>query len=1329
MKNGLLLLGMIFFWISSLQSQNRAEFFKAIPSKDATTPLWAELMYSDNPNVPQVEMEYLNYYKTQPFRKNIHTQNYKYWRRKISNYLSPEGYIMIPDKETEDTAIKKANESRNLNKRSTGKWRSLGPIETYDEGGVLPISFQVNVYCLDQSKTNRDVLFAGTEGAGIYRTKDKGLNWELCSSETEVTSVEAVQIHPDDPDIVLAAGNRRIFRTTDGGESWAEAAFIDASGYSIRFNPSNPNEIYCAASNGLYRSKNGGDTWDRIFTQACWDVLYHATNSDILYLLKNISGQNATGMWKSSDGGDSWVQITQGWFQPENPAQSIENGGKLGVTIADPNRVYAALIGDSKPGDSGWIGVYVSFDNGETWKLSADQIGGPYNQPNITPWNVAAYSDGYHQGFYNFGLGVSSINPDKIWVGSIRLSESTNAGRTFNSIGAANSLRHDKIHADIQAILVLDEEIWIATDGGIDYSRNELATHESRKYGITGADFWGFGSGWNEDVLVGGKYHNGNGVYYQTYGHGNFLHIGGVEEATGYVNPQDNRTVYTNQNWADRTRVQKVPDLITGPVLDIPHLSIIPNETYIESSSSGIYFDPRYSKHIYIGSGDGVWKSWNGGVSFEKLVTFDNGTVHEIAISRSNPDFIYCVVHTGGFWDGCSIYRSEDAGKSWTRATNLTGDRWRLEIDIHPENPMEIWVASSRGNNGAKVYQSLNGGQNWSNKTTSALNNQRMKDILIQGGTENTVYVATDRGIFYYENNQWEPYSVDLPYALNSLSLKPFYRDSKLRLATYGRGIYETDLVEDFFPIAQAMTHSDTISCTRDTIPFDCYSILNHEGAEWLWEFAPEPQFVSSTTTRNPKVVFGNPGTYTVSLTVRDQSGRSNTYYNPEMIQVYNQCAAEGVAGTSMELKGNGDYFQTASLNTKTNQFTVTAWVHPNGIQPEYSAIFMNDEETAGLNFTGNNNTLGYHWPNGAWWWNSGLQVPVNEWSYVAMVAEPDGITVYVNGKRSKHNFTVPEAFFQTVKIGSYKGWAGRNLRGYIDEVCVWNRALSEEEIRLQRHLTKDNLISEDTAIIAYYQFNEPGNSVFDRKNSYHGFLTGNATKSNRTVAVGSGNSQLLIQANDVLWDGANIGLSLQTDEFSSSQIDKLLGSNVKGLNCRSEDSEQVYPVFIFNHYESFLNVETANLVFTDITFSDGQIPKMYYRPENNAETPWLEVKTGASEGNNWTFELEDYELLTGQYCLINGEPTTSSNALLIHENLRVFPNPVVTGQSLFIRLTDSEHGTFSVYDMSGKIQFNQKIEGGKEHIVSLKELSPGNYMYTFRSNQNIANGVIQIMD
>ena len=42
---------------------------------------------------------------------------------------------------------------------------------------------------------------------------------------------------------------------------------------------------------------------------------------------------------------------------------------------------------------------------------------------------------------------------------------------------------------------------------------------------------------------------------------------------------------------------------------------------------------------------------------------------------------------------------------------------------------------------------------------------------------------------------------------------------------------------------------------------------------------------------------------------------------------------------------------------------------------------------------------------------------------------------------------------------------------GTIDELTIWNKKLSEEEVRLERHLIKSNLVITD--IIAYYQMNE----------------------------------------------------------------------------------------------------------------------------------------------------------------------------------------------------------------------------------------------------------------
>ena len=54
----------------------------------------------------------------------------------------------------------------------------------------------------------------------------------------------------------------------------------------------------------------------------------------------------------------------------------------------------------------------------------------------------------------------------------------------------------------------------------------------------------------------------------------------------------------------------------------------------------------------------------------------------------------------------------------------------------------------------------------------------------------------------------------------------------------------------------------------HDTLYFDDHSILNHEGASWHWEIVPEPEYISDPDIRNPKVVLGEPGTYSVTFTV-----------------------------------------------------------------------------------------------------------------------------------------------------------------------------------------------------------------------------------------------------------------------------------------------------------------------------------------------------------------------------------------------------------------------------------------------------------------------------
>ena len=902
MKHVLLLL-LVFITVIESQSQNSSEFFKAIPIIDNNTPNWARLMYSDNPNVGEVEYLFKEYYMNNKFIKNIHTQNHKHWILMVAPLLDQDGFIKQPSKLEEDIKHQLLKEKYQLKNtmRIPGSdlgWVPMGPFETFGTDPAIPISWHKNVYSIDQSLSNPDILICGTEAGGVYKTVDRASNWSLISlGEIFSGGNSAVKIHPTDSNNFLLSSNRRIYQSLDGGITWLERHYTDGTGNEFEYSPSNNNIVFHTSTTGLFKSIDGGVTWAQVFTDSSWDIDFHPTINTTAYLLKSNAGAKRSELFRSDDNGVTWILKDNGWYSPTEFNNAVDYGGKIAITPAMQDLVYVCLIGDSKSGDQGWIGVYKSTDRGENWTKPSGQDGGPYGAINGTEdWNVAAYSDGYHQGFFNFDMEASPTNPNKLWIASIRLTESSDGGQTFQSIGAANSTRLDYVHADVQDIEVFGTDIWVATDGGIDYSNDELTSHVALNRGIQAAHFWGFNTGWNEDTFTGGKYHDGTSGWFENYSLGNAYNIGGVEEASGYVHPIESRKLLYRTHYAsDNTSVKTIPDSFGNELTNHPSLPVRPNEHYLVAERSGVYFDPRYADHIYVGLENRVYKSTNGGTNFDVIYTFPDttGMIYEMEISRSNPDVIYAVYNKlGGYWDGCEIWKSIDSGITWNKTTNdPSGNKRRFRISVHPEDENKVWVCTPRGVNGEKVHYTPDGGVTWQNKTTSILDGEDITDIMYQGGTNDVVYVVSQYGVFYWDTNNWVDYSTDLPLVTKSLQINPFYRDAELRLGTTGRGVWGRKMQDDMFnPVAQPITYSDTIRCLMEPVKFDCYSILNHEGATWEWSITPEPQSISSTSVRNPEVVFGTEGSYNVSLTVTDIHGNSDTKTIPNMITVVDDC-------------------------------------------------------------------------------------------------------------------------------------------------------------------------------------------------------------------------------------------------------------------------------------------------------------------------------------------------------------------------------------------------------------------------------------------------------
>ncbi len=128
------------------------------------------------------------------------------------------------------------------------------------------------------------------------------------------------------------------------------------------------------------------------------------------------------------------------------------------------------------------------------------------------------------------------------------------------------------------------------------------------------------------------------------------------------------------------------------------------------------------------GWGDGLYKSMDGGKTFEKVGLGDTRHIAEIALHPSNPDIAY-VAAIGGLWGysgSRGLFMTNDGGKTWEKLTNGLPDDGKTgctEIIMHPENPDVLFAGFyhrlrqpasfySGGSNGG-LFKSTDGGKSW----------------------------------------------------------------------------------------------------------------------------------------------------------------------------------------------------------------------------------------------------------------------------------------------------------------------------------------------------------------------------------------------------------------------------------------------------------------------------------------------------------------------------------------------------------------------------------------------------------------------------------------
>ncbi len=210
------------------------------------------------------------------------------------------------------------------------------------------------------------------------------------------------------------------------------------------------------------------------------------------------------------------------------------------------------------------------------------------------------------------------------------------------------------------------------------------------------------------------------------------------------------------------------------------------------------------------------------------------------------------------------------------------------------------------------------------------------------------------------------------------------------------------------------------------------------------------------------------------------------------------------------ETSDDGQVSMGAPENLRvTGNFTLEAWIYPtgNGSNPIWGGIIINKEGEYEL---ARNHKGVLIWAikkesNSSWsWQSSNYYAPEKEWTHVALVYNQSQVKVYINGVLFHTAVSTGAVGDLTTAQNDFR-IGGRQaddqfFKGVIDEVQVWNKARSADEIAKTYNdtLTTNYYASADSGLIGYWRFDKTtslGDGVFTVKdfsiNSNDGHLYG----------------------------------------------------------------------------------------------------------------------------------------------------------------------------------------------------------------------------------------------
>lgn len=677
-------------------------------------------------------------------------------------------------------------------KSPTGNWTAMGPSTT--SGGYAGLG---RLNCVAFAANDANTIYVGSPSGGIWGSTNGGSTWIPLGDNNAVLGVSDILCFSPvvGPDILyIGTGDRDggsmwslgggqsndnnsvgILKSTDGGATW--------NATSLSFTPSAKQTVnrmlmdpadgtgqtqYAATSSGLYKTTDGWATNSLLVSTHFVDIVFRPGTSSTIYA-SNWNGD----IYRSTNSGASFSSV-----------YTTSNGRvELAVSANNSSVVYALM-----ESGGGLGGVFKSTNGGTSFSQVYT------GSLNFLGWNCNGGDSG-GQGSYDLCIAADPNNANNVFVGGVNTWKSTDGGVNWSATTHWSGCSGiTTVHADQHFLAYQNStsSLYLCNDGGLYKTSNNGSSWTHHGSGLVTSQLYRLGvAQTTANDAICGLQDNGtkaqlSGTWYDVLGgDGMECAIDYTNHNTQYGESQYGNLYRTTNHWSTSTSISGG---LTGSKYWVMPFVI----------------DANVNTTLYAGTQD-VFRSTNQGSSWTQLSSWGGNYITSLAVTQASSNVICAATQS-------ILYRTTNGGSSWTNITGSlpTGSASITYVWIKDTDINTIWV-SLGGYNSFGVYQTTNGGSTWTNISAGLPALPVMCVIQNkQNTTLNELYAGTDVGVYVKIGSaNWAPFYSGLPNVVVA-ELDIYYNanplNSRIRAATFGRGMWESDLYTNPVPDTWAGT-------------------------------------------------------------------------------------------------------------------------------------------------------------------------------------------------------------------------------------------------------------------------------------------------------------------------------------------------------------------------------------------------------------------------------------------------------------------------------------------------------------------------------------------